>query len=317
MTELTPVKSSTPATKPGTPEQEAYLEKLVAAGLLVPGGVDGLFGRGRDFEHVITQFEAFVTRRGADENATVLRFPPLLSRAHYQQTDHVRGFPDLVGCVHSFVGGDAEHASLINAVESGGDWSGFFTASDFVFTPAACYPVYPISTGTIGPEGLTYDVLSYCFRHEPSRDPARMQLFRQREYVRIGSAQQSVAFRDKWAERAHAMFLEAGLPAEIVVANDPFFGRAGRMLVANQRDQELKLEVVIPITSTAKPTACASANYHQDHFGHPFAIQQADGSHAHTACIGFGLERIALALFMVHGLELRNWPAGVRRLLDV
>ena len=30
------------------------------------------------------------------------------------------------------------------------------------------------------------DVFSYCFRHEPSVDPARMQMFRMREFVRIG-----------------------------------------------------------------------------------------------------------------------------------
>ena len=301
----------------GTAEEELFLGELIAAGLLVPGGVDGLFGHGAEFEHLVLQFDRFVTKRGADEHATVVRFPPLISKQHYERTDHLRSFPNLVGCVHSFSGGDGEHAALLSAVESGGEWSQFFDASDLVFTPAACYPVYPMATGAIGPDGLTYDVFSYCFRHEPSRDPARLQLFRMREYVRIGTPHQCLAFRDKWAGRAHEIFCEVGLPSDIVVANDPFFGRAGRMLVANQRDQELKLEVVIPITSTSKPTACASANCHLDHFSQPFEIRQADGTWAHTACVGFGMERIALALFRVHGVRIGQWPLRVRALLEL
>ena len=57
------------------------------------------------------------------------------------------------------------------------------------------------------------------------------------------------------------------MPLHIDVANDPFFGRAGRMMVAGQREQGLKFELLIPITSVEKPTACLSFNYHQDHFG--------------------------------------------------
>ncbi len=69
------------------------------------------------------------------------------------------------------------------------------------------------------------------------------------------------------------------------------------MLATNQRDQNLKFELLIPITSVAKPTACMSFNYHQDAFGTKWGLNLEDGSVAHTACVGFGLERIALALF--------------------
>ena len=41
----------------------------------------------------------------------------------------------------------------------------------------------------------------------------------------------------------------------------------------------------------------------------------ADGSVAHTACVGFGLERIALALFAHHGLDVKVWPELVRKTL--
>jgi seryl-tRNA synthetase len=159
-------------------------------------------------------------------------------------------------------------------------------------------------------------VQSYCFRHEPSPDPARMQLFRQREHVRIGEPQTAVDFRQKWLDRGIKLYIdELKLPGGSDIANDPFFGRTGKMLAQNQRDQSLKLEMLIPICSTEKPTACISFNYHQDHFGHLFGIHTADGATAHTACVGFGLERSTLALFKHHGIKIADWPKSVRERL--
>ena len=51
-----------------------------------------------------------------------------------------------------------------------------------------------------------------------------------------------------------------------------------------------------------------SINYHQDHFGSVYGIVTGDGRVAHSACLGFGLERVTLALLRIHGLELDEWP---------
>jgi seryl-tRNA synthetase len=297
--------------------QRRFVDELVAHGLLVPSGVPGVFGRAHEFENVIERFERHVSSAGSSDGAEIFRFPPLINRAHFVQSEYLKSFPDLAGCVHSFVGGDAEHAELLGAVEHGNDWGKLLAQTDVVFTPAACYPLYPMIAGTLPSGGRLFDVYSYCFRHEPSPDPARMQVFRQREYVRVGDAAACAKFRDLWHERGMAIMDAVELPAKSVVANDPFFGRRGRMLAADQRDQALKFELVVPITSTEKPTACVSLNYHQDHFGRAFRIKTPDGADAHTACIGFGVERVALALFRTHGLSTANWPAGVRRTLGL
>jgi len=77
----------------------------------------------------------------------------------------------------------------------------------------------------------------------------------------------------------------------------------------------LKFEVLIPVISEENPTACCSFNYHQDKFGQAFDIRLPDGSVAHSACLGFGMERVVMALFKTHGMDPERWPKAVREQL--
>lgn len=297
--------------------QTTLLDRLFETGLLIDTGVEGLYGRSGAFEEVITRFEALIGTFGGADGAETIRFPPGMNRVHFEGSGYMKSFPQLAGTVHSFCGHDLDHANLLQCMEVGEDWTKGQEATDIVLTPAACYPLYPIvaKRGPLPASGALFDLQSYCFRHEPSMDPARMQLFRMREYVCMGTPEHVTAFRNGWMERGKALMAQVELPVEIDVANDPFFGRAGRMMKNNQRDQNLKFELLIPVTSVENPTACMSFNYHQDHFGKSWGLQTADGAVAHTACVGFGLERIALALFKHHGLDAAAWPATVRKAL--
>lgn len=297
--------------------QVSFLDRLFESGLLIETGVDGLYGRGGRFEDVIAAFERLIDRYGAADGAEAIRFPPGMNRAYFEKSGYMKSFPQLAGTVHSFCGNELDHVSLLKCMDAEEDWTAEQKATDIVLTPAACYPLYPTiaKRGNLPEKGGLYDLQSYCFRHEPSNDPARQQLFRMREYVCMGSQEHVTDFRQTWMDRGQQIMAEVGLPVEIDVANDPFFGRAGKMLANNQRDQNLKFELLIPITSTSNPTACMSFNYHQDAFGSKWGLNLADGSVAHTACVGFGLERIALALFHHHGLDVDQWPQSVRAAL--
>ncbi len=297
---------------------EAYREcqsKLLEAGLLVSLGVPGVYGHAGAFEGVIENFEAYVTKRAQPLKAEVIRFPAIFSRKNYLKTTHIESFPDLMGSVHSFTGNELDHVKMLQKRAAGEDWTKDLNPTEVMLTPAACYPLYPTATGMLPEGGRLVDLRSFVFRHEPSIDPARMQIFRQREFVRLGTPEEALEHRDYWLELGQEILLSVGLEVDCVIANDPFFGRGGKMMAATQKEQNLKYELVHAVATDEKPTAITSCNCHLDHFGHTFDIHTADGEYAHTACIGFGLERIALALFMKHGFNTDKWPSDVKSVL--
>ena len=292
-----------------------FLDELVRHGHLIQTGVPGVYGRGGTLEQVIERFDALVSARGAELAPEVMRFPPIFNRKHYEKIDHIRNFPDLMGSVHTFTGDDREHRDLLGKFDRAEDWSRDLAPTQVMMTPAICYPLYPTATGTLPPGGRRVDLQGFAFRHEPSADPARMQIFRMHEFVRLGTPAEALAHRDQWLDLGQEIFRAVGLPTERVVANDPFFGRGGKVQKAMQREQNLKYEFVVPICSEEKPTAIGSCNYHLDHFGAVFDIRTHDGAVAHSACVGFGLERVALALLATHGLDVGAWPREVRDVL--
>jgi seryl-tRNA synthetase len=289
----------------------AFHEGLVKAGLIVPVGVQGAFGRGRVFEDVLAAFDAAVTRAG-DREAEYFVFPPVIDRKVLEKVHYMDSFPQLAGTVHSFFGKELDARKLSERIHAGEPWGDAMGITDVTLNPAACYPVYPSFTGTVPRDGRLVTMLNWVYRHEPSPEPTRMQAFRVREYVRCGTAQQVVQWRDQWLARGVALLQALGLPAVADVATDPFFGKGGKMLAASQRELKLKFEVLVPVISKDKPTACCSFNFHEGKFAEAFDIKTADGGLASTACLGFGLERCVMALFQTHGFDPGAWPSAVR-----
>ena len=58
-----------------------------------------------------------------------------------------------------------------------------------------------------------------------------------------------------------------------------------------------------------------SFNYHREHFGNVWGIRDARDDLAHTSCVAFGIDRLTVAMFAIHGLALGQWPAVTRRAL--
>jgi seryl-tRNA synthetase len=301
--------------RPAVGDQAAFRDTLVEHGYFAPSGVPGVYGRSARFEDIRMAFDRMVTRAAAVDTPESLVFPPVLPRKQLEASGYLSSFPHLAGSVFGFAGDEAQAGEMQARAAEHEDWAGYLGQTDLVLTPAACYPVYPhvATRGPVAAGGVTIDAGdAYVFRHEPADDPARLQMFHQREIVRIGEPETVEAWRDAWRDRAIDLLLRVGLDAEFDVASDPFFGRTGRLMARSQRSQALKFEVLVPIASPEK-TAVASFNYHRDHFTSRYGIAMDGGGEAHTACLGFGEERIVLALLRKHGVGVDGWPEEVRR----
>jgi len=289
-----------------------FHDELVAHGLIVPGGVPGAFGRARVFEDVLDRFNQLVTTVAKNDGTEDLMFPPVIDRGILERVHYMDSFPDLVGCVHSFSGNDKQARALSEVIHAGQPWGHLLGETGVALAPAACYPVYPFLAGKLPEKGRLISLTGWVYRHEPSPEPTRMQAFRVRELILAGRPDDVVVWRDQWLQRGLDILEGLGLPVRSDVAADPFFGRAGKMLQDGQKMQKLKFEVLVPVISETDPTAVCSFNYHQDKFGEAFGIRTADGAVAHTACLGFGLERVVMALFKTHGFNPETWPKTAR-----
>ncbi len=298
-------------------DQPSFRDRLFEAGLLLPTGVDGVYGQSAAFERVLASVDRLVRDAGPADDRVELSFPPIMSREDYDRIEYLRRFSSLAGVVSIFGGTEDDHRSLMRAMDADEPVDRYLAASDLALVSSCCHPVYGWLAGDLAPGGVTLTLLGQCFRREPSVDPFRMQWFRQREHVRVAGAEAVEAWRVQAISTATSVFDCLALPHTVDAASDAFFGRTGRLLARAQQDLELKVEFVVPLGEGAGSTACASLNLHGDHFGSIFGIRTADHALASSACLGFGLERVTLALLAVHGLEPHTWSRSVRDALGM
>ena len=284
-------------------------DRLVDAGLLISTGVDGLYGRNAVFESVVRAVDEQACLLGADENPEVVDYPPFLTREAFDRIGYVQTFPQLAGTVFSFSGGEREHATLMQTIADGESYSSALSQTELALTPACCYPTIrrqPAGFGTKA--GCSSSGATASGTNRPStrcvcRSSASASTSASEHLTDSGMAGTLVPACPKF-------FGELGIEVSTDVANDAFFGRAGRLMASAQLEQELKFEFLVPVHDVEHPTACASLNYHQDHFGDLFDIRTAGGANAHSSCIGFGLERSRL--LCSHGMAPMSARGRVR-----
>jgi seryl-tRNA synthetase len=301
---------------PDPPFAEALTAGRFEGLLLHPMGEPGVFARSGLYEAVAEALGHLIDA-ARPAGAEVLRFPPVMSREILETSGYLSSFPNLLGCVCCLSAEVGRGSAPAGAPAQ--PWTEGLKPSGLVLTPASCYPLYPIiaARGASADPLRLFDVGCDCFRAEPSLEADRLQSFRMREFVAIGSAQAVQAFRAGWLETGVDLAASLALPQRLEGASDPFFGRSGALMAAIQLEKHLKFELVIPVRSAAHPTACMSFNYHEDHFGRIWTLCGPEAEPLHTACVAFGMDRLTLALFAHHGPDLSEWPAAVRSRLQL
>ncbi len=289
--------------------------------LLLERGDIVSFGRGRyGFGPRLVSLMEYFDRR-AREMALRFRaephlFPSLVGADVLDRCRYLKNFPSSLNLVSHL---REDHAVLQEFARSV-EWDGRELVYDraggsgveCLLSPSVCFHWYRWLRDTRLEQPRVITALGKCFRYESSNLTGLERLwdFTMREIVFVGPAAYVLEHRDQLVGLCAAYLDELQMAYEISTATDPFFVDSYAVQAAYQQGFELKFELLAPLPYSNKKLAVGSINYHQDFFGRSFNIQ-AGNEPAHTGCLGFGYERLALAFLAQHGLEENQWPRAV------
>jgi seryl-tRNA synthetase len=178
--------------------------------------------------------------------------------------------------------------------------------------PAVCYHCYAsVENSKIEGDGFVVTARSRCHRYESGNHAtlARLLDFTMREVIYVGKPDFVKSQREAASERLRKLVEHWGLTSWFETANDPFFTNDFEVKAAFQRQNEMKYELRLPISTGS--LAAASSNFHSVTFGKAFNILTGTRP-ACTGCTAFGLERWIYAVFSQLGLDPTQWPEGLR-----
>jgi seryl-tRNA synthetase len=251
----------------------------------------------------------------AEEDHPALLDPDVLVRCGYFSS-----FPHSVSLV-SHLTEDFDAIEAFRVANTGSETlkvpdPGALRSTDAVLRPAVCLPVYRALEDTSLPAGgLAITTSGKAFRYESSNMEGIQRLwdFSMREIVFVGSSQDVESRRTELVEATSALMEEWDLGFRLVSGSDPFFATVRGSKALWQRTRAVKYEMIVDVGSTS--IAAGSINFAGTLFGDAFCIRTDAGDTATTACIGFGLERLVLALFSQHGFEAARWPRALREVV--
>ena len=143
--------------------------------------------------------------RHREPDTEVLRFPPVMNRRQVEKSGYLHSFPHLLGCVCGLHGDEAEIHAAVGRFNAGQEWTDALqcdrSRADAGRLLSALSARRRARRGA-GARDCKFDVESYCFRREATFEVDRLQAFRMREYVCMGSPDDAVAFRARWLELA-------------------------------------------------------------------------------------------------------------------
>ena len=98
----------------------------------------------------------------------------------------------------------------------------------------------------------------------------------------------------------------------IETANDSFFASSYKKLKIFQLMGDSKQEFRMYQPGSGTYCAVSSANAHRTHFSKEYNITN-DKGYCYTACLAFGVERLAYSLLCQKGLDVSKWDEKTRK----
>jgi len=260
------------------------------------------------FARLVARLDAYLQTLSQEFDASELLPPATVSWQTLEASGYARAFPQHLLNLAAV----SQTQSAVAKVQ--GEWQLADAANAFdllpaALPPAACLHVYAMRRATTAHETV-YSLLGTCGRYEATHDstPTRLRTYRLRELVALGNED----FVDAFAARAHRILASVAddleLPGRIASASDSFLGPEAADRVRFQHRARVKTELLV---GEPAPIAIGSLNKHGTTFGNAFEIRHGQGP-ASSACLGFGLERCALAVLAAHGSDESRWPQALR-----
>lgn len=254
---------------------------------------DGRVIVNHDFYKIMQLLDAIILTWASEDKANEYLYPDFYCSKELEKCNYVQQF--YPHCVFSSVN-TSESFSPNNLKYSG-----------FISNPAICmhsYIQYQNSTlKTEHPVVIT--AKGRCKRNEEKGFVSLERLldFTMREIIFIGTAEYVVKKRHEYMEKAKQLIEELHLDGQIMLSNDPFFKKEDEIKIIFQKKFKLKYELVLKNPDTNHEVAVASFNYHNINFSKAYNIHLDDNRLAHTACVAFGLERLAYIFMVQKGVE--------------
>jgi seryl-tRNA synthetase len=278
----------------------------------------GRFGLGPVVIELVTSLDRCILEAFRELAPIAYQFPALIGADVLDRCRYLKNFPSSLSLVTHL----REDLPLLQAFAEEAGWKDgaleFPEAAqskvECLLAPSICFHWYAWMSGAVlRTAAPAITAIGKCFRYESSalEGLERLWDFTMREVVFVGPAEHVRRQRDRCIELSARLLDELELSYEISTATDPFFVDSFAVQAAFQQGFELKHELLTPLPYKDRLLAVGSVNFHQDFFGRSFQIE-AQGRSAETACIGIGLERLALAVMAQHGTRPEQWPVKLR-----
>jgi seryl-tRNA synthetase len=181
---------------------------------------------------------------------------------------------------------------------------------DLILRNAACVPIYPFLENTVIDDAKPkcFLVSGKCFRNEGSNvfELARLNEFYMKEYVFIGTPEQTKTYINKAKELWEYWADVFQLNCKVDTANDSFFASNYKKLRLFQILGDSKQEFRLLLPHKSDYLACSSANFHRTHFTKSYNIKNKS-SYCYSSCFAFGVERLAYAFLSQKGIDIDKW----------
>lgn len=292
-------------------------EELTAAGHIFDAG-PGQVALGPLPLHLLDRLDSLLTDIAVRQlGGYEYRYPTLLPTAALRRSGYATSFPQHV-MFATHLHADLEvYQEFADAERAGGQSPGILAYcrdAEHCLPPTMCYHTFrqladrPLARDTV------VTARGKSFRHEGRYHAGLERLwdFTIREIVFVGSRDFARGMRTRYLSAATSLLDALDLAGTCEVAHDPFFGGPGAaQSTSSQRLLALKYEARLHVDGD-RTIAVGSFNRHDQRFGDAFGITGQDGKPVHSACVGFGLERLCYAVLCQHGIDPGGWPDLLR-----